>query len=490
MSDKRISRGLCRNQDHNNQSVVSSNRNKKYLYREMCILIYVFVATVIFYCFWHEYVKNHNNTGRLLGLGNLGMATGIYIILYLIIGRWLHAFQIGVERKASVLAGQILSLATVAFIELFISCAITGQFRYFGDFAKIYSLMFLLQSLINGVLTIPMINKYRHTFPPLEVIEVVGYYNNNLMEKINTVKYKYHIGEIISCEEDDEFIRKKILPYDAVLLNDLPAERENRILKLCFAADKRVYFVPKISDVLVRSSEQLNLFDTPLFMNRNNGFGTVQRAIKRFCDLVFSTFALVIFSPIFLAVSIAIKAEDHGPVFYKQERITLGGKHFMILKFRSMIVDAEKDGQPHPATNKDNRITKVGRIIRAYRIDELPQLINIIKGDMSIVGPRPERWEHCSIYRSEIPEWDFRQKVRGGLTGYAQVYGKYNTSALDKLKLDIIYITNFNILLDIQIIFETMKILFLRESTEGFPEEKIVEMRKKKMKVEKETDNK
>ena len=141
-----------------------------------------------------------------------------------------------------------------------------------------------------------------------------------------------------------------------------------------------------------------------------------------------------------------------------------------------MIVDAEKDGRPHPAGEEDDRITKVGRIIRAYRIDEFPQLINIIKGEMSIVGPRPERWEHVEKYTYDIPEFSYRYKVKGGLTGYAQVYGKYNTSALDKLKMDLIYITNYRFLLDIQIIFETIKILFLKESTEGFDQEKIDEM--------------
>ena len=143
----------------------------------------------------------------------------------------------------------------------------------------------------------------------------------------------------------------------------------------------------------------------------------------------------------------------------------------MILKFRSMIVDAEKDGRPHPATEEDDRITKVGKIIRACRIDELPQLINILKGDMSIVGPRPERVEHVERYTAAIPEFTFREKMKGGLTGYAQVYGKYNTTALNKLKLDLIYITNYSLLLDIQIIFETVKILFQKESTEGFSEE-------------------
>ena len=142
-----------------------------------------------------------------------------------------------------------------------------------------------------------------------------------------------------------------------------------------------------------------------------------------------------------------------------------------------MRVDAEKDGRPHPATEEDDRITKVGKIIRACRIDELPQLFNILKGDMSIVGPRPERVEHVERYTDMIPEFTFREKMKGGLTGYAQVYGKYNTTALDKLKLDLIYITNYSLLLDVQIIFETVKILFQKESTEGFSEAQEQDMR-------------
>ena len=148
----------------------------------------------------------------------------------------------------------------------------------------------------------------------------------------------------------------------------------------------------------------------------------------------------------------------------------------MILKFRSMIVDAEKDGRPHPAGEEDDRITKVGKIIRATRIDELPQIINILLGDMSIVGPRPERVEHVEKYSEDIPEFVFRTKVKGGLTGYAQVYGKYNTSALDKLKMDMIYIENYSLLLDIQIIFETIRVIFQKDSTEGFSEEQQEEM--------------
>ena len=240
--------------------------------------------------------------------------------------------------------------------------------------------------------------------------------------------------------------------------------------------NKRAYFVPKLSDVIVKGSEELNLFDTPMFLSRNHGIPLVERAVKRIFDIALSCVALVILSPVFLIVAIAIKVEDGGEVFYRQERCTVDGRRFWILKFRSMIEDAEKDGRPHPAGEHDDRITRVGRVIRACRVDELPQLINIIRGEMSIVGPRPERVEHVQKYTEDIPEFIFRTKVKAGLTGMAQVYGKYNTTALDKLKYDLIYITNFSILLDLQIIFETLKILFQKESTEGFSEERAEKM--------------
>ena len=182
-------------------------------------------------------------------------------------------------------------------------------------------------------------------------------------------------------------------------------------------------------------------------------------------DIVLCCLALLVFSPILLITALLIYLEDGGPVFFRQERCTIGGRRFWIIKFRSMKADGNT---MRPTTDDDDRITNVGKRIRAWRIDELPQLINIIKGDMSIVGPRPERVEHVEAYTRKIPEFQFRLKMKGGLTGYAQVYGKYNTSALDKLKLDLMYVTNYSLMIDIQIILETVKILFLKESTEGF----------------------
>lgn len=448
----------------------------KYVYRYMCALIIIFIATFMFGLMWMRFVTDNNQTGHLTGTGNVGMAFILYLALFLIIGCWLHAFRIGVDRKASVMASVALTAITVDVIEIFVSMIVTGQFRFFYDFLWRYIVLCLAQIVILCLLVIPMINIYRKKFPALRVLEVYGERSHGLHDKMNGITYKYHVNKLVHYSISNEELREEIQNHDAVLISDVPAHEKNLILKTCVDMNKRVYFVPKISDVITASAEKLNLIDTPLFLIRDIGLNTVERFVKRIMDIILSSIALIVCSPLFIIVAIAIKVNDGGPIFYRQERCTIGGKKFMILKFRSMIVDAEKDGRPHPAGEKDDRITKVGNVIRATRVDELPQIINILKGDMSIVGPRPERVEHVEKYTEEIPEFTFRSKVKGGLTGYAQVYGKYNTTALDKLKLDLIYIMNYSILLDLQIIFETVKILFRKDSTEGFSEEKVEEM--------------
>ena len=236
-----------------------------------------------------------------------------------------------------------------------------------------------------------------------------------------------------------------------------PSHERNQLLKYCYAAGVRSYSVPKISDVLLRSSDELNLFDTPLLLSRNMGLTVEQHFLKRTEDIVISGIMLVLFSPVFLIASVAIKCTDGGPVFYKQERLTMNGKKFMIYKFRTMVVDAEKMSGPVLATDKDPRVLPIGRLLRATRLDELPQVLNILKGEMSVVGPRPERPELAAEIEKNIPEFAFRLKVKAGLTGYAQVYGKYNTTSYDKLKLDLMYIRKYSLLLGSEADFDDAK---------------------------------
>lgn len=308
-------------------------------------------------------------------------------------------------------------------------------------------------------------------FPPIRLLQVNGDYDNHLRLKISNRSDKYEVCEEISIHEGLDVVYSKIEQYDAVLLNDIPNKYRKEILKHCFESDIPVYYTPKIQDIMVRGSDEINLFDSPLFLARNIGMTTAQAFAKRTIDIIGSTLGLIILSPIFLIVSILIKVEDGGKVFFMQDRCTYDGKVFRIHKFRSMREDAEKDGKPHPATSDDDRITKIGKFIRATRIDELPQLVDIWIGNMSIVGPRPERVEHVAKYTEDIPEFGYRLKVKGGLTGYAQVYGRYNTTSYDKLKMDLIYVVNYSLLMDFQIVLETVKIIFSKESTEGFTEE-------------------
>ena len=290
---------------------------------------------------------------------------------------------------------------------------------------------------------------------------------DSLERKMRKRSDKYKIKNMVDVNIGIDKLEKMVENYDAVLICDVKTEMRNKILKFCFEKSIRTYITPKISDIIVRSADNIHLFDTPLLLCRNGGLSFEQRVVKRIMDLVISVVILIVTSPLMILTAIAIKIYDGGPVFFTQERCTINGRAFKILKFRSMIVDAEKAGGAVLAKKKDPRITPVGRIIRATRIDELPQLLNVLKGEMSIVGPRPERREFILQYSQIIPEFNYRLKVKGGLTGYAQVMGKYNTTAYDKLKLDLMYIENYSIALDIKLLLMTVKTVFRKESTEG-----------------------
>ncbi|MDE5894340.1 MAG: exopolysaccharide biosynthesis polyprenyl glycosylphosphotransferase, partial [Acetatifactor sp.] len=325
---------------------------------------------------------------------------------------------------------------------------------------------------------------YKSIFPPRKMLLIHGDRPiENIVTKFGDRKDKYaivryvHVGqglETLYKEITDGYDRKE---FNAVVIWDIPTQERNNLMKFCYAKSIRVYMMPKITDVIVRGTEELHLFDTPILLTREYSLTVEQRFIKRTIDLVFALLLFVITSPIMLLTAIAIKAYDRGPVLYKQVRCTQNQRQFYILKFRSMRVDAEKDGVARLAQKHDDRITPIGRFIRKVRIDELPQLINIIKGDMSFIGPRPERPEIIAQYMEVMPEFAFRMKVKAGLAGYAQVYGKYNTTPYDKLKLDLTYIENYSTWLDLQLMLLTLKVLFWPDSTEGVESEQITALK-------------
>lgn len=267
---------------------------------------------------------------------------------------------------------------------------------------------------------------------------------------------------------------KMIEGYDVVFVSGMSSHNRNIILKYCVENGIQAYVVPKVADLFISNATRMHLFHLPVLKVERFNPTIEYLILKRFFDLLISGVSIILFSPILLVTAIAIKYYDKGPALYRQVRLTKDGKQFEILKFRSMRVDAEKNSGAVLSTgDKDDRITPIGRFIRKVRIDELPQLINIFKGDMSIVGPRPERPEIAAKYCETLPEFSLRLQAKAGLTGYAQVYGKYNTSPSDKLKFDLMYIANASVVEDIKIMFATVKILFMKESTEGVTDNKI-----------------
>jgi len=310
---------------------------------------------------------------------------------------------------------------------------------------------------------------YRKMFPPRNLLLVHGERPiDGILEKFNTRKDKYNIVKCMPITEGLDKVNAEILErYDGLIIWDVPSDKKGKLVKYCYGKGIRVYLMPKISDVIIRGSDQLHLFDSPILLTREYSITVEQMVAKRFIDLFCALILTVITSPVMLITAIIIKISDRGPIFYKQVRVTRGSKEFKIIKFRSMKVDAEKDGVARLASENDQRITPIGKFIRKVRIDELPQLFNILKGDMSFIGPRPERPEIIAQYIEDMPEFEFRTRVKAGLAGYAQVFGKYNTTPYDKLKLDLFYIENYNVWLDIKLMLLTLKILFKAESTEG-----------------------
>lgn len=392
-----------------------------------------------------------------------------YALFFVIFSYILGGMKIGYLKSSSLMLSQTLALIAANVSIYLETVLLSARFVNIIPMIELTAIdivvIFIWTFLVNRI--------FRKLFPARHILLLYEEYDPSmLLRKVNSRKDRYLIKKSMNVEEGWESITKEMCNYDAVFLCDIHSPLRNRLVKYCYANGIRSYITPKISDIIIRSSENIHMFDTPLLLSRNNGLSFEQKLVKRFMDIVISLVMLVITSPFMLVTAVAIKLYDGGPVFFRQKRCTINGREFYIHKFRSMIVNAEKEGEVIPATDDDERITPVGKVIRKTRLDELPQFIDILKGDMSVVGPRPERVEHVEMYTRDIPEFSYRLKVKGGLTGYAQIYGKYNTTAYDKLKLDLMYIQNYSLLLDLKLIIMTVKIIFVKESTEGFEDAK------------------
>ncbi|MBQ1843361.1 MAG: exopolysaccharide biosynthesis polyprenyl glycosylphosphotransferase [Lachnospiraceae bacterium] len=440
----------------------------KHLYRGISNIVITLVVTLLFSYVWEEWL-NILLDRPFLTLGGTTMIV-IYMILAIFFIHGFGGYDIGVSRISHASIGCALASLIVNFLMMVFTVMMVGYKSLIPGIIVAYVELFLADVIILFIITYVLTWLYRRIFPPYQMLQIHGEHVNNLDHKMGLRRDKYVIAETVMDTAPFDEITAKIDKYEAVLINDVPSELKNKILKYCFDRQKRVYFTPKISDIIVKESEELNLFDSPLYLSRNIGFSLGQRIVKRTGDIILSLLGIAITSPVMLVVAIMIHSYDKGPVFYKQERYTIHKKRFKVIKFRSMIVDAEKKSGARLASENDDRITPIGHFIRATRIDEIPQFFNILKGDMSFVGPRPERPEINEEYCEKVPEFDFRLSVKAGLTGYAQVYGKYNTTTYDKLKFDMIYVQKASIILDLQLILLTLRVVFQKESTEGVEE--------------------
>lgn len=388
----------------------------------------------------------------------------VYVVLLSTFSTLYGGFKVGYYRVSDIIYSQILSLVFVNIITYMQLSLIARKMLNIKGIV----IMFMLQIII-VIVWAYLSNKIYLKFNPAMKIAVV--YGNNdvdrLIKKMQSRPDKYNIQLMIKADNDLDTIISEVLEYDAVVIYDVESSIRNRIVKQCYEHSIRAYITPKISDIIVGSADSLHLFDTPLFVCKNRGLSYEQTLAKRVMDVSISLILIILTSPFMIVTAILIKLYDRGPVLFKQDRVTLDNRVFSIYKFRSMIVDAEKDGVPRLAKVNDDRITPIGKFIRAVRMDELPQLFNILKGDMSVVGPRPERPEIVYKYIEVMPEFKFRTKVKAGLTGYAQIMGKYNTTPYDKLKLDLMYIEKYSFIMDLKLILMTIKVLFIPESTEG-----------------------
>ena len=291
------------------------------------------------------------------------------------------------------------------------------------------------------------------------------------MQRVEEMRYltrKFKIEKLVHNTHDDfRSLEPELEGFDAIIVAGVEASLRNGIAKYCIEKNVRGYFAPHVGDIIMQGAHHISSFRVPIMSVRRAFKNPFYLILKRVFDIVISILAIVILSPVYLITALAIKLYDRGPVLYKQVRLTRDGKQFKVLKFRSMKVDAEKDGVARLAAENDSRITPVGKFIRSCRLDELPQFFNILAGDMSIVGPRPERPEIAEQYEGEMPAFSLRLQVKAGLTGFAQVYGKYNTTPYDKLQMDLMYVNKMSVTEDLRLIFATMRAIFMPESTEG-----------------------
>ena len=381
-------------------------------------------------------------------------------------------YAVGKKKSKPVISSLSLSIIItdlVAYVQLQIMNVNPDNNAYLMLFGS--DLLYLFFAMIIQVGLIVFLvrlgnNTYFRIVPPRPSCIIVGSAADveSILKKIDKFKLQFTICDVVPCSLSN--IHTVIERNKTVFLCGVPEEQRNTLILTCYRLKKNIMCLAELEDIMLSNAKQTILVDVPFLEMEYRAMSLSQRIAKRALDIFVAGVGLVLASPVMLIAAIAIKIGDGGPVFFRQDRMTDHGKIFKLIKFRSMKVGAEKLNMS--AAEADERITPVGDVLRRYRLDELPQLFNVLHGEMAIVGPRPEMLPNVEKYKKELPSFTYRERVKAGLTGYAQIEGKYNTSPKDKLMLDLMYIESFSLWLDVKLIFRTLTVFFRRESTEGF----------------------
>ena len=428
----------------------------------MMKLLPIILAAVPFGLMWYQYFAD-SIASPFFNKGNW-MVIALFVVLYVAFARVYDAFLVSINKVSEMAYSQCLAVLVSDAIMFAVIWLLNRNFPNIVPCLITLAVQFILV-----ILWAVIANKwYFASFKPAKtaVIYDKRHHFGELLKEYDLEK-KYDV-QMVSTVKDCVDELHKLDGFNTVFICGVQSHERNRILKYCIEKGISVYVLPRVGDIIMSGAKRMHMFHLPMLRVDRYNPHPEYRFLKRLFDIIASALILLILSPVMLITALAIKLTDGGPVFYKQNRLTKDGKVFKVLKFRSMRVDAEKDGVARLSTgDKDDRITPVGRIIRKIRVDELPQLLNILGGSMSVVGPRPERPESAAQYEEELPEFRLRLQAKAGLTGYAQVYGKYNTTPYDKLQMDLMYIANPSFMEDLRIIFATIKIIFIPESTDG-----------------------
>ena len=435
----------------------------------MSITLYIILGVVFFLCLSID--------NRFLRIVNRTLATTLLTFTAMTIA--MHAvyggFDVGRKKNKPVISALISGVAVTDLVT-YLQLEIMNVNENNKDHLDLLGtdLLYLILCLVIQILIIILFVRignqiYFHFTPPRSCLIVLGHPDQeaDIRTKIGRYQLQWRVDDAVLYNVPD--LEKRISAADVIFLAKVPEGAKLGIMKICYQDRKDVMCKADLEDIMLCNAKPSIVDDAAFLAMEYDKITVFQRFAKRLGDILISFLALVLLSPLMLVIAVMIRMEDGGPVIFTQPRLTANGKTFIIRKFRTMknTAGVQPDMQ-FSAASDDPRITRVGSFLRRYRLDELPQFVNILIGDMSLVGPRPEMMANVARYKTKLPAFVYREKMKAGLTGYAQIEGRYNTSAEDKLMLDLMYIESFSIWLDVKLILRTFTVFTKPDSTQGF----------------------